>query len=337
MKKIAGLLIILLCSLSANAQPAPPLSLLRTILLPGVLGKFDHFAIDLTGNRLFAATTGNHSVEVINLNTDRAEQNIEGLGKPHGLTWVAKTGRLYVADGKLGELRVYQGAPLKLTGTIRLSEDADDMVYDRQNRTLYVGHGGAPAIPAGVAVIDTATFTLTKDIPVATHPEALAVDARGQRVFANIADSSEVAVINAHTNTLSALWRLLGESDNVPLDDDSGQNLLYIACRAPGTVMAINGASGAEISRQRTAADADDLFYDSALHRVYVITGEGEVDTYQVDPQKKLHALAATHTARGAKTGLFVPSQNILYVGIPGIDGNSARIRVYATPAGEHK
>jgi YVTN family beta-propeller protein len=50
-----------------------------------VQGKFDHLAIDIKGNRLFIAATGNHSVEVIDLKSNKVQQSIVGLGKPHGL------------------------------------------------------------------------------------------------------------------------------------------------------------------------------------------------------------------------------------------------------------
>ena len=137
-----------------------PLILSKTIALAGVSGKFDHFAIDVAGDRLFAAATGNHSVEVIDLKSGKVAESIGGLGKPHGLAWVDATGSLYVADGSLAELRVYQGTPLKLAGTIKLSDDADDMVFDEAHHLLYVGHGGASAAaPGKVAIVDTATFT----------------------------------------------------------------------------------------------------------------------------------------------------------------------------------
>lgn len=331
MNKTAALFLLLwLGSSFAKAQPAAPLALQRTIELPGVTGRFDHFAIDLSGRRLFAAATGNHLVEVIDLSTDKITQSINGLDKPHGLAWAADTNSLYIADGSLGELRVYQSEPLKLAGTIKLSDDADDMVYDKASHLLYVGHGGGRS-PAQIAVVDTATFTLATNLSVASHPEALDLDAPGRRAFANIADSSEVAVVDTNTNTIATHWRLTGASDNVPLAYDNEHGTLYVACRMPGRVIALDGNSGTEISRLPTGNQADDLFYDSTLHRVYVISGTGEVDIYQVDSERKLHSIGTTYTVAGAKTGLFVPSQKLLYIGIPGTNNGSAKINVYST------
>jgi DNA-binding beta-propeller fold protein YncE len=331
MRAIFILSLLASCIIS-NAQSSAPFTLNRTVPLPAVTGHFDHLVVDTAGNRLFLAATGNHSVEVIDLKTDKIQQSISGLGKPHGLAWVAATGSLYVADGALGELRFYKGTPFALAGKLKLSDDADDMVYDDATHLLFVGHGGSDvANPARIAVVDTDHFALVSNLSVATHPEALDIDPQSRRVFANIADSNEVAVIDTVTKAISARWKLTKAADNVPLAFDAEHKLLYVACRTPGTVIALDAATGKEIAKQPSATGADDLFYDSVLRRVYVISGAGEVDSYQVDKANTLHQLGSLHTAAGAKTAIFVPSQSLLYVAVPGVNPNLAEIRIYST------
>jgi len=332
MMKNTILLCLLGCCFFANAQTSTRLAPSRVISLPGLNTKFDHLAIDETGSRLFVAATTVHAVEVIDLKTDRIQQNITGLGKPHGLVWVAATGSLYVADGALGELRVYKGIPLALAGTIKLSEDADDMVYDEALRLLFVGHGtGDAAAPARIAVIDTRRFHLLANLSLATHPEALEIDPASQRIFVNVAESNEVAVIDAKTKTIRAHWKLTKAADNVPLAFDGKDQLLFVACRKPGMLIALDAATGKEVASATAASGADDLFYDSSLSRVYLISGTGEVDAFQVDGAKSLQSLGALPTAAGAKTALFVPAQNLLYLAVPGAVDSSSEIKVYVT------
>ena len=322
----------LLAAISATSQQPAPLALSSTIPLRGVADKFDHFAIDLSGKRLFAAATGNHSVEVINLTSSKVEQSISGLGKPHGLAWVAATSSLYVADGSLAELRWYQGNPLKLAGALKLSDDADDMVYSESAQQLYVGHGGSnTANPARIAIVDTSTFNLKANIAVVSHPEALDINPSGNRVFANIAGAGEVAVVDASSDAVDVHWKLTNAADNVPMAYDSVQNVLYLATRNPAMVIALDASTGAELSRLPVAKGADDLFFDRGEHRIYVICGAGEVDVYQIDNKKVLHAAGTIATEPGAKTGLFVASQSKLYVGIPATANHLSEIRVYST------
>lgn len=329
--RVFVLFVFVATAAAASSQPSSSLTLRQTIPLSGVNGKFDHFAIDLAKGRLFAAATGNHSVEVIDLKSGRTKESITGLGKPHGLAWVESTGSLYVADGTLAELRVYRGSPLQLAGAIKLSQDADDMVYDDVHHLLYVGHGGGSATaPGTVAVVDTSTFTLVATLPVAAHPEALDLDAAGRRIFANIADSGEIAVIDAATNTVAARWKLNKAGDNVPIAYDGARHRLFLACRTPATLLELDGSTGDELSRAVTGEGADDLFYDAVLGRVYVISGSGEVDTFDVNG-KSITSAGVTRTAAGAKTALFVPATSRLYVGVPGSSEKPAEIRVYST------
>jgi DNA-binding beta-propeller fold protein YncE len=333
MKNMLALVTLsLLGPLTMQAQQNSLLKKITTIPLPGVAGKFDHLAIDLNGNRLFAAATGNHSVEVIDLSTGKVEQSIGSLGKPHGLIWLGTSHSLFVADGSLAELLRYQGTPLKLTGTLKLSEDTDDMAYDEVTGALYVGHGGGNAAnPARIAVVDAASFTLKKNLDVASHPEGLDIDPAGNRIFANIADAAEVAVIEGASNQLTAHWKLAKAGDNVPMAYNQEANILYVSARTPANLLVIDAASGVELSRLPTGGGADDMFYDPTLRRVYVICGAGEVDVYQVEANKSMHVLGNVHTESGAKTALFVASQARLYVGIPGANGHPAEIRVYST------
>ena len=99
-------------------------------------------------------------MEVVDFKTGKVSQTIPGLAKPHGLAWVPETQRLYVADGKLAQLQVFEGSPFHAAGTLKLSDDADDMVYDEQSGMLYVGHGGSDAAnPGRIAVVNTKNFS----------------------------------------------------------------------------------------------------------------------------------------------------------------------------------
>ena len=322
--------IIALACLSVVSAPAQtPLALKQTIDLPGVQGRFDHFAEDDAGHRLFVAAAGNHTVEVLDLPTGKVLESLKGLGKPHGLAWIPSTGRLFVADGDRAELAIYAGSPLYRVKSIPLSDDADDMVFDPAQHLLYVGHGGSDsANPARIAVIDTEALTLLENLPVAAHPEALELDPDTNRIFANIADAGTIAVIDGKTHHITDTWTLHNARGNTPLAFDAADHLLLVAARIPAQLLVLNAATGAELFRAPSAAGADDLFFEPATHRAFLIAGSGTVNVYELDPAGNLRSLSSTPTANGAKTGLLDPAQHLLFLGVPGAP---AAIRVYAT------
>jgi DNA-binding beta-propeller fold protein YncE len=323
---LAGLAVL------AQAESGATLTLVKTIALPSVAGRFDHFAFDPADGRLFVAATGNHSVEVVSVKTGKRIETIAGLGKPHGLAWVADQGKLFVADGSLAALKVYTGSPLKEVATLALSDDADDMVYDAQTGLLYVGHGGSSAAaPGRIAVVNTRDNSLVQNLPVSAHPEALEIDPDGKRVFANIADSSEIVVIDAASHSIKTTWKLSRASDNVPVAFDAEDHALLVGCRKPARSVSVDAGTGVEVSDLPSATGADDLFYEARRHRAYLISGSGAVDVYQVAPDKSLKALDTVKTGPGAKTGLLVPSLKALFVAVPATPAEPAEIRMYAT------
>jgi hypothetical protein len=329
---------LLLAQPLSVAQTNLTLPLEKTFSLPGISGKFDHFAADLPGNRLFLAAAGDRAIGVLDLQSGKLTQTITGLGKPHGLAWVAETpagtATLYASDGKQADLKFYGGWPLKQSSALQLSDDADDMVFDTNSKLLYVGHGGSDAAnPAEVAVVDTASHKLVASLAVKTHPEALEIDPVRDRIFVNVADAAEIAIIDGHTHAIVDHWQLTRAKDNVPLAYDAGQQVLFVGCRTPARLLVLDGNSGKEIADLPADAGADDLFYDDTMHRVYLIAGSGAVDVYEIDSAKHVRSLGVTHTATGAKTGLFVPSQHALYVGVPGSTDKPSEIRVFSTAA----
>ena len=205
------------------------------------------------------------------------------------------------------------------------------MVYDDKTKLLYTGHGGSATDPAMIAVVDTNDGTLVTNLPVSTHPEGMDIDPAHERIFANIADSAEVAVIDGATHAQSATWKLTRAKDNVPLAYDEEHQVLFVACRTPARLLVLDGNSGKELADLPSDSGADDLFYDAELHRIYLIAGSGAIDVYAIDANKNVRASGVTPTSAGAKTGLLVPSQHSLYVGAPANGGKQAAILVYST------
>ena len=320
-------LFLLLTVTPAGAQSAP-LSVKKTIPLPGVTGKFDHFAYDSVLDRLFAAATGIHTVEVIDVPAGKVIQEITGLRKPHGVAWVSEEKRLFVADGALAALNIYEGTPLKLIATLPLSDDADDMAYDSATKLLYVGHGGSGATtPGKVAVVDTVKLTVVGNLPMQAHPEALEIDPASHRIFVNVADAAEVAVIDGATHTVTAHWPLTRAKDNVPVAFVPELQALLLGCRTPATVVLLSTSDGKEVDSVSSSAGADDLFYDPATRHAYLIAGSGAVDVFEL-AGGKFKSVGKVETTSGAKTGLWVPTRRELFVGIPSAASQPSQVRV---------
>src|SRR5512141_2051651 len=105
MKRAIVLLLGMLALTASAAEPAT-LKLTQTIPLPGVNGRFDHFAIDVKGRRLFVAALGNNTLEVIALAAGKRTRSVPGMSKPTGLLYFPEANQIFVANGDDGTLKI---------------------------------------------------------------------------------------------------------------------------------------------------------------------------------------------------------------------------------------
>jgi hypothetical protein len=107
------------------------------------------------------------------------------------------------------------------------------------------------------------------------------------------------------------------------LDEDGRR--LFIGARSPALLLVFDTASGKALARLPICGDTDDLFFDGARKRLYVICGAGKLEVFSASLSRE----ATLDTSRGARTGLFVRESGRLYVAAPASDGAPARILVF--------
>jgi hypothetical protein len=110
---------------------------------------------------------------------------------------------------------------------------------------------------------------------------------------------------------------------------DEANKRLFVGCRLPARLVVLDTTSGRIVTSLPTVGDTDDIFYDPGRHLVFVIGGEGAVEIlreYDPDHYKPVQRIT---TAPGARTGLFVPGFNRLFVAVPYRGLQSARVLVY--------
>jgi len=85
--------------------------------------------------------------------------------------------------------------------------------------------------------------------------------------------------------------------------------------------MALSSQDGHVVAKVETCGDADDVFVNHKRHRVYVSCGQGVLDVLEPDEQG-YRQLARVPTVPGARTSLFVPELDRLFVAVRGAGSN---------------
>ena len=311
----------------APALPGAESAALRqvqTIPLRDVEGRIDHFGVDVQGQRLFVSALGNNTLEVLDLRAGKRLTSITGLKEPQGVYYVPGANKLFVANGDDGTCRIFDGTSYHLLDTVKLSSDADNVRYEPVQNQIYVGYG-----EGALGILDAATGRKLADIPLRGHPESFRLETSGPRVFINVPNADHtIAVIDRIKRVVVATWAVESQS-NFPMALDERDRRLLVVTRRPALLVVLDAGSGKTVATYPTVGDADDAFYDSAHKRIYISGGEGFIDIFsQLDPD---HCQAAGRipTAAGARTSLFVPEFNRLYLAVPHRGSQQAEIRVY--------
>jgi DNA-binding beta-propeller fold protein YncE len=311
------------CSCGAQPQPSnagpAPLALERTITLPNVTGRIDHLDYDPQGRRLFVAALGNGTVEAIDLASNNVVGRIAGLSEPQGVAWLESVHELAVASAD-GSLRFYDGA-LRPVAVMNLGGDADNLRVDPRSGALIVGFG-----TGAIATVDPTRHTIVRSLALPAHPEGFRLD--GDKIYVNLPDAGRIVAGDLASGTVTARWSTgLLRRLNFPMAFEPSSRAIAVAFRLPARLAIIDPSTGAYRQILATCGDSDDLFFDVGRHRLYVVCGSGDVDTFEA-PAGSYARMARIPTRGGARTGLFVPEEDRLFVAARNAEGQPAAILV---------
>jgi len=319
----AVLVAFCLCIIAAHAEEKA-LKLKQTIPLPGVEGRIDHFALDASGERLFVCALVNNTVEVIDLRTGERIHSITGLGAPQGIAYIPEFDRLFVANDKGGICKIYDAKSFQTVGELNFKDDADNVRYDDATKKIYVGFGSG-----GVGIVNAVDGRQVGSIKLSAHPEAFELEKNGKRIFVNVPNARQVAVIDRDKGEIVATWKTDLAFGNFPMALDETNHRLFVGCRLPAKLVVLNTESGDVVTKTDISGDPDDVFYDNKRHRIYAICGAGKIDVIEQTDPNTYKASGKIDTASGARTGLFVLEQDVLFVGVPHNGAQQAEIRAY--------
>jgi hypothetical protein len=298
------------------------LELEAKIPLGEVAGRIDHLAIDLPRQRLFVAELGNDSVAVVDLNARKVQHVITGLKEPQGIGYLPSSDMVFVANAGDGSVLLLRGEDYESAGRVDLGDDADNIRIDLVSGHVFVGYGNG-----ALAIIDPATNGKIADIPLHAHPESFQLARSDRRIFVNVPKAREIAVVDRFAGKQTASWAIEnGSFFPMALDEASGRAL--VAFRNPARLGVFSLRDGSTVAMVDACGDADDLFLDAKRQRVYLSCGDGYLDVFE--PQgDTYHRAAHIATISGARTALFVPEVDRLFVAARANPGEPAALWVF--------
>lgn len=319
-----------IAQVASPSQTSPaPLKLLQTIPLPGVDGALDHMAIDVTGQRLFVPAEQHGTVEVLDLKTGKRIRTISDARWPSTVIYHPPSNQIFVSDRADGTCKVFSGETYKLVRSIKLAVGADNAAYDAPSHDLYIATGGRHAgLPYTlIAIVDALNSQHVGDIKVdSSNVQAMAFEASGPKMYADLADLHKVAVIDREKRAVLTVWPTTPECQRpYALALDSVHHRLFVGCRLyatqaewwqPGKMLVLDADSGKAVATFDAGGGADEMFFDPASQRIYSQGYEGIADVWkELDPDH-YESIGRIQGGVHGKTSLLVPELNRYYVAV---------------------
>ena len=297
----AGVAIAALVALHGVPAVAAP-QVVATIALPDPV-RWDYVSVDPVAHRLYVAHR--ERVDVIDTRDNKLVLQLAPTPGVHGAAAASDLNRVFTSNGADGAVGVFDGTTGKLLQTIKAGKNPDSIVYEPTTHRVFAFNGGS----SDVTVIDARSLQVLATIPAPGDPEFAVVDGHG-RVFFNIEDKSELAVIDAQALKIERHFAL------APCEEPSGlaidpKGRLYSVCRN-GVMVVSDPAQGRVIGSAPIGQGPDGVAWMDG--KAWSANGrDGTISVVAETAPGRFETIATVPTAPGARTIAAAPGEHLLF------------------------
>lgn len=304
--RIQRLLIGLAVVLSSVALPRAadePYRLVKEIHVGGE-GGWDYLSVDSAAKRLYVS----HATKVVVIDTAKNEVVGEIADTPgvHGAI-AGADGRVFTSNGREAKVSLVDSKTLQTLMKVETGPNPDFIMYDPRQKEVYAfnASGSATVIDARGKVVAT--------IPLGGKPEAGVPDPATGRVYVNIEDKNEIAVIDGARHEIVARWPIAPGEEAAGLAIDLKNHRLFIGAHNKLMVM-MDSTTGRVVGQVPIGANVDATWFDPGTGYAFSSCGDGTTTIAHEDSPSQLTVVQTLTTARGARTMALDTTTHRIYL-----------------------
>ncbi|HVW22825.1 MAG TPA: hypothetical protein VHC86_16545 [Opitutaceae bacterium] len=275
------------------AQPAggDPYRVLRLDKVGGD-GGWDYVYADAGGRKLYIPR-GNR-VTVFDLDTLAPLGEIPGTNSVHGAVVDPKSGHGFCSSRPVV---MWDARTLATLKTIDVQGSPDGILFDPATGHVFILSHRAP----NLTVIDAAAGTVVGTVDLGGAPEQGASDGRG-RLYFDIEDKNQVAVVDARDLRVLAKYGLGGEEAPAGLALDARKGVLFSYCRNPAACVILGAADGQIIATLPTGSGCDGAQFNPETGEAISSQGDGTLTVIKAGADGRYAVRQTLQTKAGART-----------------------------------
>jgi len=313
MKTISSMLAWSLLAMStATVASAADASyhLIKEIPVPGK-AQWDYLKVDSEAHRLYLSH--GTKVEVIDLDKGAVVGAIDNTPGVHGIALAPKLGRAFTSNGQENKASIVDLKTLKTVSKVTTGANPDCILYESTQNEVYTFNGKGKS----ATVFDPASGKVIVTIDLGGKPEFANADGAAGRIYVNLEDKSEVAVIDIKTHKVINHWPIAPGETASGMAIDLEHHRLFLGCDNKKMVM-MDSTTGKVLATVPIGAGVDANAFDPGTQLAFSSNGEEGTTTIakEVGPDK-LTVVQTLKTVVGARTMTLDPVSHNIYLPAP--------------------
>ena len=310
----------------ARAAAMPGYKLTSTMKLGGE-GGWDYLTLDGPGKFLYVTRT-THTM-VVDIATGKTVHDIGGQERSHGVVLVPAAGRGFISDGKAGAVLVFDLRSAAALGKVAAADDADSIIYDRASNRVLVFCGDAHRMVAIAPDVNPTAGIASATVNLDGSPEFAVADGLG-RVFVNIENKDEVAVVDTKQMKVIARWPTGPGQRPTAMAMDRASRRLFVGCRNKKLVV-MNADDGKIVadfpigSFVDATAFNERMVFASCADGSLTIVREVSADNFELAETVKTELGARTMAIDRHSGTVYLPTADLAFP--PAAGARSAHLR----------
>jgi DNA-binding beta-propeller fold protein YncE len=313
MKKISGIVALGLLAISSGTLcPAAESQyrLIKEIPIPG-RAQWDYLRVDSDAQRLYLSH--GTKVEVIDLQKGEIVGSIDNTPGVHGMAIVPKLGRIFTSNGQENTASIVDIQSLKTLSKVATGANPDSILYEPTQNEVYTFNGRGKS----ATVFGAESGKVVATIDLGGKPESAAADGQAGRIYVNIEDTSEVAVIDIKTHKVVNRWPIAPGQTATGMAIDLEHHRLFLGCDNKKMVM-MDSTTGKVVTTVPVGAGVDACNFDPATQLAFSSAGEDGTTTIAKETgPDNLTVVQTLKTEVGARTMTLDPKTHNIYLPAP--------------------
>jgi YVTN family beta-propeller protein len=281
----------------------------------GGTGKWDYLIVDSPHHHLFVSRATH--VQAFDLESGKLAGDIENTLGVHGIALAQDLNRGFTSNGKADSVTVFNLETLATITEIKISgHDPDAILYDAPSKRVYTFNGRSN----NATVIDASSAREVATVALPGRPEFAVSDGTG-RIFVNLEDKGQIAVIDVAKGSVQATWSLAPCVEPTGIAMDTARHRLFSVCHNERLIVT-DSETGKRVAALPIGKHVDAAAFDPATSLVFSSNGDSaDVSVISAATADEYIMRGSLTTSAGSKTMALDAASHRLYVPATGSNG----------------